>query len=150
MEQGGDAVLVEQGERFLGLAEGVAEEDGHLAIGKGVVDEAEDGAFDFQRRREGVVGEAEGGFEDEEVGLLEDDGLGGAALADFEITGVEQRGTVGNAGHVEHRGAGDVAGGQEAEAVAISFDGGAERHGIEAGFGQAVTRADQRSGDGGA
>ena len=150
VEQGRDAVFVEQGERFLGLAERVAEEHGNLAIGQGVVDEAEDGAFHLQRRWKGVVGQAEGGFEDEEIGLLEDDGLGGSAFADLEVAGVEQGGPVGNACHVKHRGAGDVAGGQQAEAVAVALDGGAEGDGVEAGFGEVVARADQRGGDGGA
>ena len=47
VEQGGDAVLVEQGERFLGLAERVAEEDRDFAVGEGVLDEAQDRAFDL-------------------------------------------------------------------------------------------------------
>ena len=123
---------MEQGERFLGLAERVAEQDRDFAVGQSVVDEAEDCAFHLERRGEGEVRQAEGGFEDQQVGLLEDHGLGGAAFADLEIAGVEQGGAVGNAGHVEHRGAGDVAGGEEAQAVAGVLDRGVEGDGFEA------------------
>lgn len=112
--------------------------------------EAQCGGFDFHLCGEGEVGKAVCGFEDEGVCGDEHDGFGDARAAGFEIAGVEEGGVIADAGDVEHGGAEDMAGREQADAEAICGLRDLKWQRVESCFGDAEARADDGGGGFGA
>lgn len=117
-DRDGKMAAAEEGLDFLGLAEGVAEEDGGFAVIEGVAAPALDGGGGVGEGREAEVGAAEGALHDHGVRGEGAGGLGGEAGAEFEVASVEEAGPVGEAGEVDHGAAEDVACGGQDDAVA--------------------------------
>ena len=127
-EHDGEVLVMECGKDLLGLAEGVAKEDGDLVVGDGLMAEADDAIEDVACWRKEVVGPAEGGFHDEDVGMAWGAGLGREAGAELEVAGVKDGGVADM--EERHGRAEDMAGGQEGEGgVARGSEGGVEEVG---------------------
>ena len=147
MEQRGDAVFGEQRERFLGLAQRVAEQHRRFAIGEGVAGRSAgcsprfpSGSGNSKFGRPKVVSRIS-------VSAAEEiDGLRRAAAAGFEIAGVKQARVVLDAGDVQHRRAGNVARRQQPQPEAIAHDRHMERNRLDPAFRQMEPLVHQRGG----
>lgn len=111
---------VERKEDLLRFAKGIGEEDGDLPVLDRFAGEARHIGEDTLRGGEAEFRQPEGCFHDE--------GIGGPGLiplcargrSGFEITGVQKRRTILQAGQVQHRRARNVPGGKEFHLVAFS------------------------------
>lgn len=130
VEHRGERGAGEGGKEFLAFTEGVAEEDGGVALVEGGAAEAQEIGEDLGGGREDVVGAAVGGLHDEHVGARGGAGFGGEPGAEFEITGVEEA-AVGGVGEEGLGGAKDVAG-------RVEGDGGIGGEGLGAAEGKDV------------
>lgn len=147
---GGDVGFVKEGEGFLCLAEGVAEEDGLFAVVEGGLHEVEDVAGDFFAGRKDELGTAEGGLHDEDVGGEEFGLFAGEGVAQLVVAGVESGGSVGETGGMYHGGTEDVTGGEEADFEAVDEGDFVVGDGFDAGGGDAKALVQEVTGDGGA
>jgi hypothetical protein len=75
--QDGDAGVGEDLGHLLRFAERVGVDDGRAAVGEGVANDGEELADRFVARRQAILGQAEGAFHHEDVGVGQLGGLGG-------------------------------------------------------------------------
>ena len=125
MEHGGHPGAQEFPEDFLGLAQGIREQDGNGAVRQGLGTEIEDLRHGALGGWELEVREAEGGLHRQGFSREPLGGLAGRVWAEGKVAGVEE-GT-GIVLEVELRGAGDVSCGEELEDCVLVGVRGEER-----------------------
>ena len=148
IENDGELGAGEDGVDLLGFTERVGIEDWGLAEFESLLGEGENVGVNFFGGWENEVGEAEGRFHGEDVGLGKDRGFGGEGIARFEVAGVEEGFAV--VFDTDHGGAGDVPGGEELDVVSIDRDLIFPVEGKESVFGDGVAPAENVTGGNGA
>lgn len=148
VENDGELGAGEDGVDLLGFTERVGIEDWGLAEFESFLGEGENVGVNFFGGWENEVGEAEGRFHGEDVGLGKDRGFGGEGIARFEIAGVEEGFAV--VFDTDHGGAGDVPGGEELDVVPIDGDLIFPVEEKESVFGDGVAPAENVTGGNGA
>ena len=91
----------EQAQDFLGLAEGVTEQDRDGAVLEGFAHPLQHSGDGLLARRETELRQAKGAFHDQGVGRRQFAGFGAEAVAQFEVAGVQQAGAVAAAAQVQ-------------------------------------------------
>ena len=121
----------EQAQDFLGLAEGVTEQDRDGAVLQGFAHPLQHAGDGLLAWRKPELRQAKGAFHDQGVRSRQFAGFGAEAVAQFEVAGVQQAGAIAAAGQVQQGRARDVTGRQQAQLPVLPGLGFPERQGLK-------------------